>query len=250
MTRLGTLSWIDRTGGRLAWHERLALLAQVVRARAAAAIRRRSARKVRLLEVDEILPPDSAITREALALSQDSSRPFLFNHCVRSYFWARLLDEDGQPFDDEAVFTALMLHDMGLTEQGRRAANQKHCFTQVGADMVCELARKHGWSDRRSTLTANAITLHLNVLIADRHGKEARMVRAGSGADVAGLGLHALGRDQIDEVVSRIPRLKLKREMIATLDVESRARPDGRTAFLCNQLDFGRMIEGSRVFSE
>jgi hypothetical protein len=41
---------------------------------------------------------------------------------MRSYFWAHLLDEDTKPFDDEAVFTALMLHDLGLTEHGRRAA--------------------------------------------------------------------------------------------------------------------------------
>lgn len=250
MTRLGTLSWIDRTGGKLAWHERLALMAQAVRTRAAAAIRRRSRRKVRLLEVDEILPPDSAITRESIALSQDLSRPFLFNHCVRSYFWARLLDQDHRPFDDEAVFTALMLHDMGLTEHGRQATNQRYCFTQAGAQMAYDLAHKHGWSDRRATLTANAITLHLNVVVADRHGKEARMVRAGSGADVAGLGLHVLGRDQIDEVVSRIPRLKLKQEMLTTLDFELRARPEGRIAFLCDQLHFGRMIERSRMFSE
>ena len=250
MTRLGTIGWIERTGGRLAWRERLALIAQGVRARAAATMRRRSGRKIRQFEVDDILPPDSAITREAIALSQDLCRPFLFNHCMRSYFWAHLLDEDTRPFDDEAVFTALMLHDLGLTEHGRRAAELGHCFTQVGAQKACELARKHGWSDRRTELTANAITLHLNVLVADRHGKEAKMVRLGSGADVAGLGMHVLHRDQIDEVISRIPRLNLKQEMVATLADESRARPHSRIAFLCDQLHFGTMIERAAVFSE
>jgi hypothetical protein len=76
------------------------------------------------------------------------------------------------------------------------------------------------------------------------------MVRAGSGADVAGLGLHVLQRDQIDEVVSRIPRLNLKKEMLATLADESRAWPHSRIAFLCDQLHFGTMIERSTVFSE
>ena len=131
MAKLGTVSWVDRTGGRLAWYERLALIAQAVRARAAAVKERRSGRKIRLLEVDDILPPDSAITREAIALSQDLSKPFLFNHCMRSYFWARLLDEDTRCFDDEAVFTALMLHDLGLTEHGARATNGGQCFTQL-----------------------------------------------------------------------------------------------------------------------
>ena len=250
MTGLGTIGWIDRTGGRLAWQERLALIAQGVRARAAAAMRKRSGRKVRLVEVNDILPPDSPITREAIALAQDLSKPFLFNHCVRSYFWARLLDEDTRPFDDEALFTALMLHDLGLTEHGRLATGLGQCFTQVGAEKALELARKHRWGDRRAELAANAITLHLNVLVADRHGKEAKMVRAGSGADVAGLGLYVLQRDQIDEVVARTPRLNLKKEMLATLTDESRARPHSRIAFLCHQLHFGTMIERSTVFSE
>jgi hypothetical protein len=110
------------------------------------------------------------------------------------------------------------------------------------------LARKHGWCDRRADLIANAITLHLNVVIAHRHGKEARMVRVGSGADVAGLGLHVLERDQIDTVVSRIPRLGVKREMLATLADEAKARPDSRIAFLCDRLHFGRIIERSSIF--
>ena len=76
------------------------------------------------------------------------------------------------------------------------------------------------------------------------------MVRAGSGADVAGLGLHVLQRDQIDDVVSRIPRLRLKKEMGAMLAEESRAWPHSRIAFLCHQLHFGAMIERSAVFSE
>jgi HD domain len=248
MTELGTIRWIERTGGRLAWHERLAMIAQAVRARAASAIAKRSGRKIRLLEVEDIVPPDSSITREAIALSQDLSKPFLFNHCVRSYFWARLLDEDPRSFDDEAVFTAFMLHDLGLTEHGARAANLGRCFTQVGAQKAYELANKHGWSDRRAELTASAITLHLNVVIADRHGKEARMVRLGSGADVAGLGLHVLQRDQIDAVVSRIPRLSLKREMRAKLANEALAQPASRIAFLCDRLHFERLIERSAIF--
>lgn len=250
MAALGTIEWIDRTGGRLAWHQRLVLLAQAVRARAGVSKQRRSGRKLRLLEVDDILPPDSEVARQAVALSHELSPPFLFNHCVRSYFWARLLDEDNRCFDDEAVFTALMLHDLGLTEHGARAMKTGQCFTQFGAQKAYELAQKHGWSDRRADLVANAITLHLNVVVAYRHGKEASMVRAGSGADVAGLGLWLLHRDQIDEVVARIPRIGLKRTMSARLLDESRARPHGRIAFLCDRLHFGQLIERSAVFAE
>ena len=242
---LGTRSWIERTGGRLAWYERLALLAQAVRARAMARLQQPSMRRIRLPAVDDILPPDSAITREAIELSRQICEPFLFNHCMRSYFWARLLDRDGRPFDDEALFTALLLHDLGLGMDSRG-----QCFTRVGAQKAIELAARHGWSERRAHLTADAITLHLNVLVADRHGKEAQMVRAGSGADVAGLGLQSLQRERIGEVVARIPRLNMKERMIARLQEEVQAQPESRIAVLCNRLHFCAMIRGSKEFAE
>jgi hypothetical protein len=75
VTRLGTIGWIERTGGRLAWQERLALIAQGVRARAAAAMRNRSGRRIRLLEVDDILPVSSVCaTSGARCASPTASR--------------------------------------------------------------------------------------------------------------------------------------------------------------------------------
>ncbi len=250
MTTLGTLTWMERTGGRLAWHDKLRLIAQGVQARMATQGQRRAAVKVRNREVADILPPDSAAAREAIAIAQDCSPPYLLNHCLRAYFWARLLDADARPFDDEAVFVALMLHDLGLTERWRLQGRTHHCFTLVGARAAGELAQRHQWSDARARVAANAITLHLNVTVGDEHGKEAQLVRAGSGGDVAGLGLAALGRDQIAEVVERFPRLRLKSELVGPLMTETTERPCCRTAFLCRSLGFVDLIRGNRIFSE
>jgi HD domain len=172
------------------------------------------------------------------------------NHCLRAYFWARLLDSDTRPFDDEAVFVALMLHDLGLTDRWRLQGQTHHCFTQVGAGAVEQLAQRHQWADARARVAANAITLHLNVTVGDEHGKEAQMVRAGSGGDVAGLGLAALGRDQIAEVLERYPRLNLKQAVLGPLMTEATQRPCCRTAFLCRSLGFVDLIKGNRIFSE
>lgn len=250
MTKLGTLTWMERTGGRLAWHDKLSLIAQGVQARLATQRRRRAGTKLRNREVSEILPPDSAVAREAVAMAQDCSPPYLFNHCLRAYFWARLLDADTRPFDDEAVFVALMLHDLGLTDRWRLKGQVRHCFTVVGAEAVKDLALRCRWGDARAHVAANAITLHLNVTVGDEHGKEAQMVRAGSGGDVAGLGLDMLERDQIAEVVERYPRLKMKSEVVHRLMTETNERPCCRTAFLCRSLGFVALIQGNRVFSE
>jgi hypothetical protein len=250
VAKLGTTVWMERTGGRLAWHDKLTLIGQGVVARLASQRQRRSGTRVRLREVSEILPPDSAIAREAVALTQQCSPPYLLNHCLRAYFWARLLDADARPFDDEALFVALMLHDWGLTERWRLKGQTQQCFTAVGAKAVEELAARHHWGDTRAHLAANAITLHLNVTVGDEHGKEAQMVRAGSGGDVAGLGLGMLERDLIAQVVDRYPRLDLKTEIVGSLMAETAERPCCRTAFLCRSLGFVDLIRGNRVFSE
>jgi hypothetical protein len=250
MREIGTLSWLERTGGTLAWRGRLLFLAQGVRAKIEARKRIRSGMKVRFREVEDILPPDSAIVREAVAMCQDASEPFLVNHCFRAYFWARLLDDDPRPFDDEALFTAFMLHDMGITERYRLQGDPQQCFTIPGARLANELAAKHGWGDKRANIAAEAIALHLNVVVDPSHGKEAVMLRAGSGGDVAGLGLDLLHRDQIDGVVARYPRLDLKNKIIAPLRIETRERPCCRIAFLRKTLGFDGLIRGAPMFAE
>ncbi len=102
----------------------------------------------------------------------------------------------------------------------------------------------------RAHLAANAITLHLSVTVGDEHGKEAQMVRAGSGGGVAGLGLGVLERDQIAQVVDRYPRPDLKKETVGSLLAETTERPCCRTAFLCRSMGFVVLIRGNRVFSE
>ena len=171
MAGLGTLSWMERTGGKLAWRDRLTMVAQGVAARARTRKRLRKGIALRRIDVDAIIRPDCAITREAVAISQEASSPFQFNHCLRTYFWARLMDDGSQSFDDEAVFTELMLHDLGLTERHRQRSGAEECFTVVGARSVSELAAKHNWSDRRANVAAEAITLHLNVIVGSHMAK-------------------------------------------------------------------------------
>jgi hypothetical protein len=250
MKKLGTLEWVEATNGKLGLIDKLTFVAQGVKAKATTRQRMAKGLKIRNREIDDILPPDSPIAREAMAMCEEASQPFLFNHCLRSYFWARLLDDNSEPFDDEAVFTALMLHDMGFTETYRLHDTDQQCFTIVGARMADQLARKHNWSDKRANIMADAITLHLNVIIDPAHGKEAKMVRAGSGGDVAGLGLDVLHEDQLHAVCKKHPRLNMKRNMRSTLKRESKAHPDCRVAFLDNKLGFGDLILSAPMFDE
>ncbi|WP_237570429.1 HD domain-containing protein [Mycolicibacterium lacusdiani] len=65
--------------------------------------------------------PDSDICSAAMALTHDVSPAFLTNHCVRSYLFGRELAaarglRGSADFDDEALFLACLLHDLGLTD--------------------------------------------------------------------------------------------------------------------------------------
>jgi hypothetical protein len=250
MAKLGTLQWLHETQGKTNWTERLSLTAQAVRSQISTQRRVKVKQKLRTCEVRDILPPDSAVAREALNIAREACSEALFNHSMRAYFWAKLLDSDECAYDDEGVFVACMLHDLGLTDQYRLQGGEQQCFTSVGAQMTQELAQRHAWSDTRMNLAANAIILHLNVIIGDEHGKEAKLVRAGSGGDVAGLGLDVLHRDQIDEVLGHFPRLNLKSEVMTALQKETAERPCCRTAFLCRRLGFTELIQRNRSFRE
>lgn len=251
MSECGTRAWVGHENGRMSWRDRLGFLLDGVRARAAMRREVRSGVRLPQLGIDDLMPPDTPVTRAALSLCEAASPPWLVNHCLRSYLWARLLREHAQPFDDEATYVALLLHDLGLTERYRLSpTSTQQCFTVAGADVAFALATQHGWPDRRAALAAEAITLHLNVIIAECHGPEAWMVRAGSGADVAGLGLHRLSQDSIDAVVRRHPRLGLKREMASTLTAECKAHPGSRIAFLVRRLGFIPLVHSARQFAE
>lgn len=250
MVKLGTLEWTIQRHGKLGLRDKLAMTAQAVIAKVATNKRLAANIKLRHIEVDEIVPPDSAIARETMKICETASPPFLFNHCLRAYFWARLLDNRAKPFDNEALFTAFMLHDMGLTDSYRLSNERERCFTIVGARMAEEFGQKYGWSDRRTRLAANAITLHLNVTVDPCHGREAEMLRIGSGADVAGLGMDVLHDDQIAMVCAKFPRLKLKDEMSSVLSIETQERPGCRIAFLQQKLGFSELIRRAPMFKE
>ena len=246
---LGSFSWTLATAGRLGWRDRLALVIQGMRARTA--VRRHAdGPRPRMLNIDQLLPPDTPVAREALAMCESASPPFLVNHCLRAYLWARLLDDGGRDHDDEALYVALMLHDLGLTETWRDRLPGERCFTTVGARVAGDLGQRHGWGDRRCRLVADAIALHLNVLVDPAHGREAALVRAGSGADVAGLGLQVLRPAQVAQVCARHPRLDFKRQIVPALRADADRHPDCRCAFLMNRLGFEHLIRRNQVFSE
>jgi HD superfamily phosphodiesterase len=151
--------------------------------------------------------PDSALARRAEKLVADVSPPFLTNHCFRSHFFAvALAERDRVRFDAELLYVAALLHDLGLVahfDTGR-------CFEEDGADAAAALAEEAGWPPERCDALAEAIRLHVAVVVELEDGPEAFLLWHSTGLDVVGSRWGELSAETIGAVFASYPRLDFK----------------------------------------
>lgn len=230
--------------------DRLALQAQIARLfleRVPRALRRRlgtSSEKLRT-DLERIQLPDTSTARAAADLCAEASSEAIANHAFRTYLWARLLAlRDGVGYDDELLYVASVLHDLGLTERFWGRADSQ-CFSVDGGEVALEFASAQGWPRGRADALAEALVLHLNIQVRDRQGVEARLMQSGTTLDVTGARLGGLARDTAAAVVARHPRLGLKSEFTDWFRREIERRPDGRLAFLDEKVGLGRRMQAA-----
>ena len=246
---VGTLRWAERTHGRLRARDRLALQAQLARLmleRVPRSLGRRlgTSKKLRA-DLERIQPPASATARAATELCAEASSDAIANHAFRTYLWARLLAlRDGVTYDDELLYVASVLHDLGLTERFWRRHGSE-CFSIDGGEAAREFALAQRWPRGRADALAEALVLHLNVQVRDRQGVEARLLQSGTTLDVTGARLGGIARQTAAAVVARHPRLGLKSEFADWFRKEIAQRPDARLAFLDEKVGLGRRMHAA-----
>ncbi|HLY59002.1 MAG TPA: HD domain-containing protein, partial [Stellaceae bacterium] len=166
--------------------------------------------------------PTTATGDAAVALARTASPEFLFNHALRTYVFAALLaGADGQQFDEEAIFIACCLHDLGLVARFRTPDRP---FELDGAFAAKDFLAERGFDAKRSELVVEAIAFHTSPL-AELRPPEVSMVGEGAGADVFGSGLKKLKPGQVDDVVAALPRLGFKTQFEAALVDYCTAKP-------------------------
>lgn len=130
---------------------------------------------------------EPTLTPLMLEAQQESERlltPAMFNHSHRTWIFGRALARrDGIELDDELLFVAAMLHDIGLCHPRFRA-----CFTRLGARKVVELGRDLGGSALYLAPAAEAISHHITPgLATDEGGNLGVYIQGGSALDLEGL---------------------------------------------------------------
>jgi HD superfamily phosphodiesterase len=242
----GSLAWGERTGGELGIADRLRYLAQGAALQISsmsALMRHRLGLAPEALDGVELpqRPPDSRLAREAEELCRELSSPSMLNHCLRVYVWASLLgSRDRLRYDDELLYVASALHDLGLTDD-YAARGGVPCFAVQGALAARDWSLEHGCDHARAGRIADAISLHINPRVRVKEGVEAHLLTAGAAFDVIGTRYWELGRPLVSATVERHPRLGFKREMDERSRAAARRGPRTRVA-LGYRLGFGRLI--------
>lgn len=157
-------------------------------------------------------------TARALAAYQ------FYAHSVRTWrFGLALARIDDADVDEDLLYVAAMLHDVGL-----RAPVAGRCFTLAGAEAAKSLAPAQTPSEHVEQVQL-AILAHIDIRRpADPLG---RYLQAGSLLDVAGTRISEVDRDFLTEVCDRSSRAGFPEECRFLWRGECRRFPHGRAAY-------------------
>jgi hypothetical protein len=174
-------------------------------------------------EVAGITIPDSELARGAEDLVRETSPPYLFNHCARTFvFGALAARRAGIEHDGEASYLAAMLHDLGLVPP---YADDRR-FETSGADAARSFVLQRGFSEAWAEKVWDAVALHAQIGIAEARGAEVTVVHLGASVDVVGVGYENLPADLIQETVAAYPRLHFKQRFQKTLIEAAKRNPN------------------------
>jgi hypothetical protein len=166
---------------------------------------------------------DSKIARTATEFSRSVSPPYLFNHAARTFLLGSLVGRAlGQKFDEELLYLACILHDLGLTEHFEGDLP----FEIQGAEAARQFLQDQAYSPERSAVVWDGIAMHAS-RIGQFKQPEIALVGEGAGSDVLGPDLTVIKKSDVDEIMAAFPRLKFKDAFVKTCADVVRKHPRG-----------------------
>src|SRR5262249_37304121 len=149
--------------------------------------------------------------------------PFMVNHSLRTYWFSRLIGMAADlSFDDEALYVASLMHDLGF--YGRYASGAE-CFTIRSAQAAAEILDRAGWPPARRDRVAEAVILNTNGNVPPELGVEAHLMMRGVLADATGMHAWRIHPKTIDAVFERLPLLDQSERLWPTFSDEADRHP-------------------------
>ncbi len=165
--------------------------------------------------------PRDPISVATWAWAQRRLPAYLLGHSVRAYAWGATLGRDEDlAFDPRILWTAALIHDVGLTGIPRNT----RCFEFQGGEVARRFLVGEGMPQAEAVRVGRAIELHMaaNVTLAD--GAESVLLDRATATDVRGSEFERIAGVR-DDVIREFPRGRFDRRFIAAIRREVEVRP-------------------------
>jgi hypothetical protein len=182
-------------------------------------------------QIADLGVPQDDISSETWQWAQRSLPDYLLRHSVRSYCWgAEIAGREGWTFDRQVLWTASLMHDVGLT----RIPKNTMCFEFEGAEIAKRFLERRGMSPAQADRVAVAIILHMQPAVTPDDGIEAVLLDRATALDVRGEGYNLVDAVRL-EVVREFPRGAFDRHFLAAITREVAVRQDCQSARLLHR---------------
>jgi hypothetical protein len=181
--------------------------------------------------IGDIPIPQDDLSAGTWRWAERSLPEYLLAHSVRAYCWGvALAAGEGWVFDPLILWTASLLHDVGLTRIPRNSS----CFEVEGAEIARRFLERQGMSPAGADRVARAIVLHMQPAVTLDDGVESVLLDRATGLDVRGVGYELVDRVR-PSVVQAYPRGGFDRRFLAAMTREAVARPSCQGARLLHR---------------
>ena len=183
-------------------------------------------------EIAGIAVPQDDVSRATWAWAHRSLPDYLLRHSVRTYCWgATIGTREGLDYDPRLLWTASLIHDVGLT----RIPRNERCFEVEGGEIARRFLLRHGVAPEAAGIVATAIVLHMHPSVTPADGAEAIILDRATGLDVRGVDVDLV--DAVRPAVMRaFPRRDFDRHFLAAITREVDRRPGCQSARLLNEV--------------
>jgi HD superfamily phosphodiesterase len=177
--------------------------------------------------------PQDPISVATWAWAQRRLPAYLLAHSVRAYAWGATLGRDEDlAFEPRILWTAALIHDVGLT----RIPRNTRCFEFQGGEVARRFLVGEEMPEAEAGRVGRAIELHMaqNVTLAD--GAESLLLDRATAIDVRGAEFDRIDGVR-DDVIREFPRRRFDRHFIAAIRREVRDRPGCQSERLLGMAD-------------
>ena len=174
--------------------------------------------------------PATSAARAALEIATTYHSPAMLNHCHRSYLWGAAHGRQlGLPVDDELLYVAAMLHDLGLVKEFDSVTVP---FEEAGGHVAWVFAAGAGWPVARRTRVAEVIVRHMWDSVDPQLDAEGYLLEVGTGLDISGRDPGRWSATFRAEVLAAFPRGTLQDEFVACFRDQASRKPASLAAGL------------------